>query len=43
VERTDLDGTITIESDGKTWKVKDQKDEDHRTSLTWQNPFSLAA
>ena len=43
VKRTDVDGTITIESDGKTWKVKDQQKKDDRTSLLWRSPCQLAA
>lgn len=30
VKRTDMDGTITIESDGKTWKVHDSHSEEHK-------------
>jgi competence protein ComEC len=43
MKRTDVDGTITIESDGKTWKVKDQQKKDDRTSLLWRSPCQLAA
>jgi beta-lactamase superfamily II metal-dependent hydrolase len=42
VKRTDLDGTITIESDGETWKAQGQ-DEDNRTSFIWRSPCQLAA
>ena len=41
-KRTDIDGTITIESDGKTWKVREQ-DTGNRTSSNWQPRFQLAA
>jgi competence protein ComEC len=42
-KRTDVDGTITIETDGTTWKVKDPEDEDDRTSLIWRYPRVFAA
>ena len=42
-KRTDVDGTITVESDDKTWKVKDRPDKDDRTSLIWRSPCQLAA
>jgi beta-lactamase superfamily II metal-dependent hydrolase len=35
VKRTDVDGTIRIETDGKTWKIKETR--------LWHRPLALAA
>ena len=39
IKRTDVDGTIRIESDGKTWKIRQKE---AQTSL-WPSPLQLAA